>query len=848
MFNAAGKISTEVNDYWDRKRRRSDEEGAGESQSQKANTVASEKANTVASEKAKTVASHVGTQLEPPTVRGERVLGRDKGQLKRDNKRRKISRQLQQPDDVQYWTTHEPDPAVEYIPRRPRAHRGQMDPAGPALAHPAADLLTEYATFGCPANTGADWTVEELQTAIDVGPHVSAMVPDAMQQLQEEVAVKIDNGQVKVFLWDDLKKRLPSKLKISRIAMIPHKSKPYRAILDLSYPIQFRDGYIAPVNETTTKTAPRGSMDQMGQALQRLIYAYATAEEDKPIFAAKEDIKDGFWRLVAEEGAEWNFAYVLPQEAGQPTKIVVPTSLQMGWIESPGFFNVPSETGRDVAEHYAAAPIGSLPNHKFLPHTQSMPEYLALPDEPVDPNHPLMFMMEVYVDDYISLAVARCKADLDHLANATMHGIHSVFPENAKDEDDPISLKKLKKLEGAWALNKDLLGWTFDGIAKTIELDEAKLADILATLRSWCRATTIPFDDFRKTVHKIQNATIGVPAARGLFTEVNKVLRKEPRQVYIKRNTPLLEAVRVFRALLQEAHKSPTKCRQLVVGHPDYVGIMDAAKEGTGGVIIGETEGCVPTVFRFEWPREVQDAMLTDDNPDGSITNSDLEMAGLLLCWLVLEYVAPDLHHKHAALFCDNSPTVAWVRRMAAKGSRVAGLLLMALALRMKVRATSPLTTLHIAGEQNSIADIPSRSFGGTPQWHCKTDEEFLKLFNSNFPLPNQHSWTLFQIPSALTTRVISILLMKGSGMEEWRRLPTPKPSTGASGKSIANLWEWTLTWRKKQLVSKQEHGSCQGSQPEHDEEHLAEVARLELAQSLQRSRPLARRYPWTQG
>ena len=214
----------------------------------------------------------------------------------------------------------------------------------------------------------------------------------------------------------ELKKNVPPKLKISRIAMIPHKSKPYRAILDLSFPIQFQEGTIAPVNETTTKTAPQGSMDQMGQALQRLIYAYATADKDKPIFAAKEDIKDGFWRLVAEEGAEWNFAYVLPQAEGQPKKIVVPTSLQMGWIESPGFFNVPSETGRDVAEHYAAAPIGSLPDHKFLSHTKAMPEYKALPDEPVDPTHPLMFMMEVYVDDYISLAVPRCKADLDHLA------------------------------------------------------------------------------------------------------------------------------------------------------------------------------------------------------------------------------------------------------------------------------------------------------------------------------------------------------------------------------------------------------------------------------------------------
>ena len=106
--------------------------------------------------------------------------------------------------------------------------------------------------------------------------------------------------------------------------------------------------------------------------------------------------------------------------------------------------------------------------------------------------------------------------------------------------------KKLKKLEGAWAVNKDLLGWTFDGIAKTIELDEAKLPDLLATLKAWCRATAVPFDDFRKTVSKVQNATIGVPAARGLFTDINKVIRKAPRTVYVQRNKPVLAAVRGF--------------------------------------------------------------------------------------------------------------------------------------------------------------------------------------------------------------------------------------------------------------------------------------------------------------
>ena len=53
---------------------------------------------------------------------------------------------------------------------------------------------------------------------------------------------------------------------------------------------------------------------------------------------------------MAEEGEEWNFAYVLISKEGKPAQLVVPTSLQMGWTESPVFFNVASETARDVRE------------------------------------------------------------------------------------------------------------------------------------------------------------------------------------------------------------------------------------------------------------------------------------------------------------------------------------------------------------------------------------------------------------------------------------------------------------------------------------------------------------------
>ena len=127
-------------------------------------------------------------------------------------------------------------------------------------------------------------------------------------------------------------------------------------------------GVIQSVNDASVKTAPKGAIDQLGQSLDRIIHAMAQADEEDKVFMAKWDIKDGFWRLDCQDGEEWNFAYVLPQEDGKPVKLVVPTSLQMGWIESPPYFCAASETGRDVAQQYAEAPVGSLENHKFIVH------------------------------------------------------------------------------------------------------------------------------------------------------------------------------------------------------------------------------------------------------------------------------------------------------------------------------------------------------------------------------------------------------------------------------------------------------------------------------------------------
>jgi len=61
-------------------------------------------------------------------------------------------------------------------------------------------------------------------------------------------------------------------------------------------------------------------------------------------------------------------------------------------------------------------------------------------------------MFEVFVDDFISLCIPRCQADLDHVANSLLHAIHDVFPAEDNDKNDPASLKKLIKGDGQWAI------------------------------------------------------------------------------------------------------------------------------------------------------------------------------------------------------------------------------------------------------------------------------------------------------------------------------------------------------------------------------------------------------------
>ena len=138
------------------------------------------------------------------------------------------------------------------------------------------------------------------------------------------------------------------------------------------------------------------------------------------------------------------------------------------------------------------------------------------------------------------------------------------------------------------------------------------------------------------------------------------------------------------------------------------------------------------------------------------------------MLWLVMEDVCDITTGAHVALFSDNMPTVHWVNRLACKISMVSGQLIRALALWLKMMGASPLSTVHVAGIQNLMTDIPSRSFGIMKKWHCDNDHDLLTLYNSNFPLLNQRSWTVYQVSSKISTRILSVLRMHITSLDEW--------------------------------------------------------------------------------
>ena len=719
----------------------------------------------------------------PPPVRDKERLGGEKKSPRGAKKSREKSRLGTGPHD---GLGTEP-PRVEMQRKRKGESMSLMQPQPLSTIHPFSSTLREWQA-GIQVDCGPEWDMTTCDAAVERGPHPTALTAEAIELFAEDISYQEKAGFCQVFLWDELRRLQPKNLKISPVAVVPQVGRRGRIILDLSFPVyQEVDGVMtiiqSSVNDTTEIKAPTIPVKEIGKVLHRLLHFMKMTRAGKWILFSKLDISDGFWRLVVRKEDSFNFAFVLPQLPGQPTRIVVPSAVQMGWVESPSYFCAVTETARDITQHLINT-NASLPAHK-IENSMTIPTVplRARTDEPDS-------SIQVYVDDFVNATTQSTdETYVPKIRRASIHGIHSVFPETATTQHangkEPISESKLKKGDGNFDTTKEMIGFRFCGIKRTVCLPAAKAKRFIKETHTMLRRKRIPLKLLQTVVGKLRHAAVILPAARGFFTPINNIMNTKERSITL--NIDAKSALLDTCTLIHQLGNRPTHVNELIPDPPSHVAYHDAAAEGAGGVWFSLIDRMQPVVWRLEFPQDIANDVRSQDNPTGSLTNSDLELAAEIFAVGIIVETEPNIKHKTIGTLCDNSPTVSWIERMASKSIfPTAGRLLRGLAYMLHSRQVGGVITVHVAGVDNVMADLASRPSKAmakfAPTNTNLSDIDFLSSFNTEFPLPTNQEWNLAMVPEWLKYNVFETLRGKRLELQQWAS-PT-KAGTGKRGQS----------------------------------------------------------------
>ena len=87
-------------------------------------------------------------------------------------------------------------------------------------------------------------------------PHKSVLVDGAIAYFAAEEKGKVASNRLRLVLYEKIKGNIPTQMKVSPIYAIPHKSKEFRSILDLSFSSKITPhGRVPSVKENIKKTS-----------------------------------------------------------------------------------------------------------------------------------------------------------------------------------------------------------------------------------------------------------------------------------------------------------------------------------------------------------------------------------------------------------------------------------------------------------------------------------------------------------------------------------------------------------------------------------------------------------------
>jgi len=323
---------------------------------------------------------------------------------------------------------------------------------------------------GCKADCGDPWTPAKIDAARRAGPHVTARAGDSIELVWEDVTYQRDAGFIKILSESELfNGAVHPDLKISRVAVVPQANRRGRIILNLSAEVNLQDvdpterkrrnkgrrtnkHKLPSVNETTVPADDQAGVEALGTAMTSIMQFMFDTDPDHEIDWNKIDLSDGFWRMIVEDGKEWNFVYQLPRRPEDTEDhYVVPSSLQMGWKNSPALFCTATEATRTLIQRILALTmkVGIVTPHrheKYLFEFEKNPtgefeedvaDHAHADDEvdlPWATPYGVTLLSRVFVDDFMNgiagprkRPTARRHQEQMWFGRAMLHGIHGIF-------------------------------------------------------------------------------------------------------------------------------------------------------------------------------------------------------------------------------------------------------------------------------------------------------------------------------------------------------------------------------------------------------------------------------------
>jgi hypothetical protein len=300
----------------------------------------------------------------------------------------------------------------------------------------------------------------------------------------------------------------------------------------------------------------------------------------------------------------------------------------------------------------------------------------------------------------------------------------------------------------------------------------------------------IPLKSLQTIVGRLGHASVILLAAKGFFTSINTALQGNPKIVGLGATLELRAALEDLISLLRLLSSRLTHLFELVLDMPCYVGYHKAVAEGAGGVWFSLADHMLPLLWRKVFPSEIVADVISNTNPAGGITSSDLELAAEVMAIGVILITAPHIKHAPLGTLCNNTPTVSWVEKMASRANTpTAGRLLRGLAVMLHCSHMGRLTTVHVPGMNNVMANIASRLAKAQKIFHMPcplADSKFCSVFGTTYPLPDNQLWTLVANPPWLKYNIFELLRGERLALQQWTVLSVI--ATGKHGRTHCAL------------------------------------------------------------